>query len=63
MHLYPPSRVKDNKTVYCLMRRVLQQLMARAQEQGQNINYVIHKVPLTVYLTIITKLFTDGPAQ
>ena len=53
MHLYPPSRVKDNKTVCCLTRRVLQQLMARAQEQGQNINYVIHKVPLTVYITRI----------
>ena len=41
-------RVKDNKTVYCLIRRVLQQLMARAGELGLTITYIVHKVEALV---------------
>ena len=41
-------RVKDNKTVYCLTRRVLQQLLARAGELGLTITHIIHKVAAVV---------------
>ena len=37
-------RVKDNKTVYCLTQRVLQQLMAKAGELGLTIDNIVHKV-------------------
>ena len=59
-----PSRTKDNKTVYCLMRRVLEQLMDRAEEQGFPVNYVIHKVPLRVDLLLFTvHIQTDRPSS
>ena len=38
------SRVKDHKTVYCLLKKVIQQMLTQAEERGIKISRIISKV-------------------
>ena len=61
----PFFRVKDYKTVYCLMRIVLRQMFEKAAELGTNIKAVYSKV-FSIYSTLVNINFlsqTDRPGS
>ena len=37
-------RVKDNKFVFCVLQKVIQSSLQKANELGIHINHIVHKV-------------------